>query len=172
MQRSDLVVFAGTFLFGLFTGVFIYYVGWQPNFSSDKFADTDSAGDLEIIAEQYGSCTSLPTGCATFRVTEDREYRLIYTNSEGSVLNSQEGKLSDTVWDYFVETWETKEKAGELNKYPTQTPDCVGNDDGMWYQVQVSGFGTLVLDDCDTRVSTNDQLYEAITDIAYSIGAF
>lgn len=173
MQRSDIILFLGTFLFGMFTGTYLFYVGWQPNFnlptSNKDLANTSS---IQVIAEQYGDCTISSTGCATFRIAEDRSYRLIYIDNEGGVANSREGKISSNLWDYFIDALEHEHRVGILSQYPVDIPNCQNGNLGMQYRLQIPEYGTIILDDCDDTVSVASNLYESLVDITYSIGAY
>lgn len=173
MQRSELMLFLSTLLFGMFAGVYLYYVGWQTNFSlSTGGSDLAQETSVQVIAEQYGNCESTTSGCATFRVSDGGEYRLLYIDSDDSIVRSQTGEVSNRIWNYFVNTLEEKNRSGALEEYPASAPVCTARSSGLRYEVQGAAYGTIVLDECAGLTARTDHLYEALLDISYSIGAY
>lgn len=153
MEKKDLLTFLATFLFGVFTGGYLYYVGWSPQMNELDTPLTTSrdavAGDeLEIVGEQYGACASSSAGCPQFRLNESREYRIVWIDENGSVTDSQEGRISRQDWQIFSGTFSSAYENGNLTRLADRSTQCVGSPTSWMYSASLSTEEQWSFDEC------------------------
>lgn len=156
MEKKDLLTFLATFLFGVFTGGYLYYIGWAPQMNDLTTPRPDSNGalvgdELEIVGEQYGACSSSPTGCPQFRISESREYRIVWIDENGSVIDSQEGRISRQDWQIFADTFSSSYENGNLVRLADQSTQCVGSPTSWMYSASLSTEEQWSFDECVTE---------------------
>lgn len=156
MEKKDLLPFLATFLFGVFTGGYLYYVGWSPQMNEldtppTTSRDTVAGDELEIVGEQYGACASSSAGCPQFRLNESREYRIVWIDENGSVVDSQAGQVSRQDWQNVYRLFVANYEDGTASQLSSESSQCLGSPTGWMYSVSLSAGEQLSFDECVTE---------------------
>ena len=148
-----------TFVFGLFSGVYLYLVGFATWFSGSQVIDVEESSLLTIIADAYGGCRNQ---CPSYQVLNDGSYRFIYY-LDGQMVE-KEGELSSKLQKQLGSVL----SAPALRKQSlvTEPESCESYRDGMdvTYDITFKGQGYF-LDSCGTSVDRNSALWLTLSDI-------
>lgn len=159
IKRQRLIIIS-TFVMGLFTGVYLYLIGFAPTYSSVIDSLSSHSPTFVVEAEQYGGCER--TGvCASFRLDDTRGYRYFpYTPYEvTSVVH--EGTLSQPTYIDLLNTVEEADLA--TLAVPVSSVTCPSMADGIDYRYTVLYAGkTYHLDTCHTRLGQGSPLGHAL----------
>ena len=135
MQRQDWLMFIGTFLFGMVSGIYLYFTGFEPTFRApEQRNDLDVIG-FRITAEEFGPCREQVRGCASWRLEGNRAYRFIRTDAAGTILDSREGLISRNLYNPLEEAlnlWFQGRSDIQYDATPSTCPDL-----GSWYRYRV-----------------------------------
>lgn len=164
MKKRDISSLIITFTLGAAVGAYLYMYGFMPKYGEiGDFAD--EAGDLVIVAREYGSCTASAT-CESFKLAEDAKYRLLMpTGKEGESPEVVDGEVTNAVFKKLTHTL-SKTNLTKLAEPVTPT-DCDSfNNQGVDYAYEVTLSGeTYSLDTCTTALATNDAVREVFASL-------
>lgn len=166
MQRSEWLMFFGTFLFGMIAGIYVYFVGFAPLGISAPDRPDGTGDSFTITAEERGICSESARGCGSYRVRGNREYRFIRTNAFGEVLDTQEGLLSVNLFDPVVDELNLGFQLGDLDAYPSAPPICADENNEIRYRVEIADYGTFFMASCVDVIDEDDELLRALENIS------
>ena len=166
MQRSDLLLLVGTFVFGFATGIYVYFVLYEPNFRFSFTSSSTPDASYSIVGDEYGVCQATSAGCGSFRILSNREYRAIFTDTDGSIIRSREGLLPSGLLDEFHQELNRRYQRDTLRLYPTTRPACQQDSGGVLYTLDIPDVGRYYLDGCSRQVPTDDVLYRSLERMA------
>lgn len=157
MHKKDWVLFIGTFVVGILTGMYLYFTTFVPAYIANPDINKlveESRSDLQITAEAYGGCTRL--GCPSFSITGDRHYRY----SSGVVRNvSANIETGDLPRALFAKLEEVVAEADLVAMASPASKQCTSWVDGVdiRYVIVIDGI-THELDTCTTRFEPSSEL--------------
>ena len=82
-MKSFIFVLASTFIIGMFTGMYGYFLstnGSEPMFGG-FFNGSQQQRGYEVVADMYGGCASL--GCVSYRISDSGEYDVLVSRRGG-----------------------------------------------------------------------------------------
>ena len=162
-------MFIATFVFGMFTGFYVYFVWYEQNFTNMNFGfggqDPVAQTGMRVTAQEFGACETSQVGCALWRLEGNREYRFIRTDNGGNINQSREGLLSQNLFNPLVDELSSHRYFGTLTDYPTVPTNCSDDVQWMQYRIEINEQPTIYVSSCDTDVE-DDELVERLTNIS------
>ena len=173
MSRSETLLLLGTFVFGTLTGAYMYIFNFAAVFDFSLFGERDGTRDsFSIVAESYGACRQMPQGCGALRVAGNRDYTFIRTDADRRVLTRREGLLASALFDNVVDELRMADQMNWFDRYETTRPTCSQSPVGVLYTIEVKERGRFYLDSCLPNIASDDRLYLALEDIAWSFDLY
>ncbi len=164
MERQDWLMFMGTFLFGAVTGIYLYFVGFEPTFQSSNRTSDLAAVGFRITAEERGACQEQPSGCGSWRVEGNRSYRFIRTDARGDIFENREGLISRNLFNPLEEELTLWFQGRSAAQYDSTPPSCPADTRWYRYRVEVRERPVFHLASCDTSLR-DDPILKALSDI-------
>ncbi len=160
MQRTEWLMFIATFVFGVFTGFYVYFVWYEQSFANMNFGfgqpDMVAQTGMRVTAEEFGRCETSQTGCALWRLEGNRQYRFIRTDSSGNINESREGLLSQNLFNPLVDELSSHRYFGTLTDYGTQPVGCSGVDSWMRYRIEINEQPTIFIATCGSAEESDE----------------
>ena len=168
MERFDLLLILGTFVLGFAAGVYVYFFMYEPHFRFTVTGQDAPQTTFTITGEAYGQCETSNQGCGSFRLLSNRDYRLVFTDTDGTVQQSREGMVSTSLMDEFLRQLNLVYQRDTLDRYPTSPLTCQQEGSGVQYTVDITDVGRYYFDSCAGRVSSSDEIWRALERIGQS----
>ena len=172
MLRSDIWLLIGTFVFGMGTGAYLYFVMYAPAFSfswGTSSLQDERASSFVLVGEAYGACETSQSGCMSFRLTDNREYTRIVTDSALDIVDRREGLVARPLLEQFVEEINRLHQRGEIDAFSQTPPQCRSEPAGVVYNVRVPAREvSFFIDRC--AFFEDDPLLDIVEAIARNIG--
>ena len=162
MKIREWIILIFTFGVGIFSVVYIYFVGFVPEYiDRPDFEEIDESDfDLIIVGETYGACAV--EGCETFRILGDSSYAYVSRNT-GDPTRS-DGQITQEFLERLKRQVATNDLEA-LENSGTQT-ECESFAGGLDFRYKVTKGGvTHALDTCSTGLTRDSELNSAFLDI-------
>lgn len=158
MSTRDWILLILTFLMGAFTGMYLYFTTFVPEYIANPDINTlleSQRVDVQITGEQYGGCAR-GSSCAAFSLTGDRQY----SYDAGYIRNASENIETGDVPRALFKAVVDAVKASDLVRLsaPAQK-NCTSWVDGVdvSYSITTSGT-TYTLDSCSSQFEPSSEL--------------
>ena len=162
MERTDLLLLIGTFIFGFGAGVYVYFALYEPNFRFGFSSVAESENIVTVVGDAYGACAEQPAGCGSFRVQSNRDYRMVKTDVSGMITERRTGLIPSRLMDDLLASLRRVDQLDSLDRYPIRRPLCQEAVAGVVYTVEIPERGRYYIDICSESVTADDTVWVAL----------
>lgn len=162
METRDLILMIGTFCIGIFTGGYVYLVGFVPTYVDTTPDGFDESNSFMVVGEVYGACSE----CPVFRITDDRNFRFFANTKSAAASESITGAYPRA--DYLTLTAVAQPERLQIASAPIPNT-CQSNDTrpkfvGYRFTVTVEGVD-YELDSCTTSLESDSELFITLKEV-------
>ena len=152
MKTHERLLFALTFVFGLFCGVMLYVLVYAPAYQQSTVTDITQVS-FQLTGQMYGACSRGTMVCPSFVLKSDRRYRYLpWYSQSADTPTPVTGRLSVTAFNSVVAAL----RNAPYDALAKTSNTCVSSTGGTDYQYGVVIDGTQhTLDTCHTVFGTS-----------------
>jgi hypothetical protein len=159
MKGQDIMLIATTALLGLVAGMYLYVVGFAPEFLADNGRDVEEYETLAIEGEVYGGMRAGTP--PSFQVLADGSFRYLPFTERGGEVAPQEGTLPRALRNELKTALVATEL--EAASRPVTPEMCAQMYDGIDYRYHITVEGiSYKLDTCGTDFGVDTALGESL----------
>ncbi len=150
-KRQDVLALLITFMFGVFTGGYLYLTAFAPQF--DTFTGNTEAiyEDLVVVGNQYGGFRGVPP---SFQVLKDGSFRYLGFAETTETAVAKEGVVPSVIWKEVKKTLDANTLYTESRKI--EATACDSYVDGVDYRYEITRESVIYsLDTCGTNFSND-----------------